>query len=223
MAKVPTFLLRHRIGVQQYLGVWGVYGARTDDLPVQLQERLSPATSTPGSPRFVIVTGVGKPDMAIGEGAIAYLPDGRTGWVNAVAHHTAPGLPVPEHVEFAIEIHGAGLPPAGGAETVVVIRRIPAGRDRYNNVRYAQQETVIEAAAVRPLSSQESGPAQMGAGRSQLVDTIEVLLPPGTEVVATSRLRVRGLTYEVDGTPEVLRDPMSGTDSGVKVIGKRVS
>jgi hypothetical protein len=48
-----------------------------------------------------------------------------------------------------------------------------------------------------------------------------VILPPGTPITTTDQMRVRGLLYDVDGTPEEVSDPTTTARPGVKVIGKR--
>ena len=56
-----------------------------------------------------------------------------------------------------------------------------------------------------------------------ITDSIEVVFPPGTAVTAVDRMRPRGLTYEIDGTPDEQYDPMTGVEPGVRVIGRRVA
>jgi head-tail adaptor len=224
MGRLPGFLLRHRVTVAPYLGVWGLYSAPVPDLPCLVQERIASAAGQAGVSRLLMFTVVAPLTWQIRpvEGSLLTLPDGRTSFISAVATHTAPGLPVPEHYEIAVELGATPLPPALGGELVVILRRLRVGEDRYGNPRYATAEDEIPGAAVRPLSSQErTGTANVQA-RDQTIDTIEVVFPPGTEITSNDRLRVRGLTYEVDGTPTDLRDSMTGADPGIKVIGKRV-
>ena len=218
MSGVPGWLLRHRIGLAPWAGVWGSYGARVNDVPCAIQSRLSAGSGQPGTARVAQLTIITQLATPVGEGDLVYLPDGRVGYVGAVASHTAPGLPVPEHTEFAVEVGARPLPPALGGELVVILRRIRTGEDRYGNARYVLQEDEIPTAAVRPLTSTERDTGV----RDQTVDTIEVIFPPGTVVTSNDRLRVRGLTYEVEGNPIVSADPMTGVIPGVKVTAKRV-
>lgn len=222
MARIPAFMLRHKIGLAAYLGVWGAYGGIVTDIACQIQEKMSSAPSEAGAVRLVTMTIVAQLDTQVTEGALVYLPDGRVGFVSAVAHHSAPGLPVPEHVEIAVELGAKPVPPALGGELVVILRRIRGDLDRYNNRRYVTETVEVPGAAVRPLASTESTGSSLGAGRDQTIDTVEVIFPPGTEITSNDRMRIRGLVYEVDGTPTDLHDSMTGADPGVKAIGKRV-
>jgi hypothetical protein len=215
-------MLRHRIAIAPYLGVWGAYGAVQVAVPCQIDESINSSTSQVGVVRYVNRRIVCQLGVIVPVGSRVTLPDGLVGWVAAVAQHTAPGLPVPEHLELAVEAAAGDVPPAGGGEVVVILRRVRTGMDRYRNPRYSTQSEAVTA-AVRPLSSAERGPAQMGAGRTQTVDTVEVIFAAGTVIRGNDRMRIRGLTYEVDGTPTDLTDSMSGADPGVKVIGKRVT
>lgn len=224
MGTIPGFMLRHRVAVEPYLGVWGLYGARVDGLPCAVAESLNAALGQPGAPRIVVRTIVAPLTWQVTPvpGSRLTLPDGLVGFVSAVARHTAPGLPVPEHWELAVDVAAAVLPPALGGELVVILRRVLSGQDRYQNATYTTEEVEVPGAAVRRLASTERTGSSMGAGRDQTIDTIEVTLPPGTEVGSNDRVRARGLVWEVDGTPIEQIDSMTGVVGGTKVIGKRV-
>lgn len=225
MGRLPNFVLRNRVTLTPYLGRWGAYGAPVPGIRCAVQQRIASSVGQAGVVRLLEFTLVAQLDEALGaavEGSLVTLEDGRTGFISAVARHTAPGLPTPDHVEVGVEMAGRALPPALGGELVVILRRVQDGEDRYHNARYVTVEEDVPSAAVRPLSSTEQTSAQMGTGRDQLVDTIEVILPPDTDVTGLDRMRVRGLTYEVDGEPTDLRDSMTGADPGIRVIGKRV-
>lgn len=216
--RIPRFLLRHRVVVEPYLGVWGSYGPPATSGPCFVQQKLTGSQAQAGVQRVTRYTIVADLDFGCPEGSRVTLPDGRAGYVSARADHDAGGLPVPEHAELDVAVGSEYGPPNG--ELVTILHRVAVGEDRYHNIRYATTAVDVPGAAVRPLSSNEAG---AGAGRDQITDAIEVILPPGTAIGVNDRMRVRGLVYEVDGTPEQQRDPMTGVESGVRAIGKRVS
>jgi hypothetical protein len=203
--------------VEPYLGTWGLYGAASE-VRCLLDEKIATSVAQAGVQRVTLFTAIAELGVNVPAGSRVTLPDGRRGYAGAVAKHDGGGLPTPDHTEIAITV-GSEYGPALGGETVEVLHRVADGEDRYHNIKYRTVTTVVTAAAVRPLSSNEKD----AGGRAQTVDAIEVVLPPGTEVSANDRLRVRGLVYEVDGTPEAEHDPMTGTEPGVRVVAKRHS
>jgi hypothetical protein len=58
---------------------------------------------------------------------------------------------------------------------------------------------------------------QLDVGRDQVTQHLTVLLPPGTDLTAADRLRVRGLVYDVDGPPFEYRSPLTGWVPGMQV------
>lgn len=218
MGAVPGWLLRHTIMIEPFLGTWGRYGPATPAKAAK-QEKISGAVSKAGSVRYVSVTLVCLPGTPCPDGSRITLPDGRRGYAQAVADHDAGGLPTPDHVEIALTAPAVAYGAPLGGETVAILRRVAAGEDRYGNARYRIVETWVEGCAVRVLSADER--AQDGGSR--LVDTIEVVFPPDTDLTANDRLRVRGLVYEVDGRPDEQHEPMTGAKPGVRVVARRVS
>jgi hypothetical protein len=217
VAKLPRFLLRHRITIEPYRGTWGVYGAATADVRCAVGMRLSTAMGTAGTQRITTLTVVAPVDVDCPEGSRITLPDGRQGYAAAVARHdTGTGAAI-DHTEIAVEVGGTYGPPHG--ESVVLLHRTVTGQDRYGNDRYTVTPTTIGGCAVRALSSQET----TGQGNDRITDSIEVVFPPGTDVGADDRMQVRGLVYEVDGTPDEQLNPMTGVAPGVRVIGRRIA
>lgn len=215
MATLPAFLLRHTARIAPYL-TWGSFGPEAD-LRCLVTERLSTASTQAGVERVAYVTLWAMPGAAVPEGSRVSMPDGRAGYVSAVARHDGGGLPTPDHTEIAVMIASAYGPARG--ETVVLLRRtLLPSRDRYGNDRYSTAQIAIDGAAVRALSSQED---TRGA-RDRVTDSIEVILPPGTVVTPVDRLRVRGLTFEVEGTPDEQVSSVTGVAPGVRVIARRV-
>lgn len=219
--RLPAFLLRHRVTVEPYQGVWGQYGP-----PVTVRcakgEKLGTAATQAGVVRYATVTIVARPEAhpLIPEGSLITLPDGRKGYAQAVALHDGGGLPTPDHVEVGLTVPAPSYGAPLGGELVVVLRRIALPEaDRYGNTRYRTEETPVQGAAVRILGSDE----RPENGGTSTTDNLEVMMPPGTPVGSHDRLRVRGLVYEVDGTPEPERDPMTGGTGGIRVIARRVT
>jgi hypothetical protein len=219
MGTVPGWLLRHRITIEPYLGQWGKHGPATQ-ARCALQEKIITSAGQAGVLRVATFTAVMRLDVVCPAGSLITLADGRKGYASAIARHDSGGLPrVPDHLEVAIAIAVDGFGAPLGGELVIVLRRVEDGEDRYHNTRYKTVEVPVEGAAVRVLSSDE----KPEGGGSSVVDAIEVILPAGTVVGANDRLRVRGLVYEIDGTPEDQRDPSTGGRPGVKVIARRIT
>lgn len=216
MGSIPAFLLRRTCMVEPYLGAWGAYGSARP-MKCTVQAKLSTSTSQAGVVRFATYTVVAQLAEQVPEGSKLTLDDGMAGYAQAVARHTGGGLPTPDHIEIAMTVALPAYGPAG-AEAVTILRRTKSGQDRFHNARYTTVEVGVYG-AVRILESDERDTGS----RDQTTDSIEVILPPGTEVQRIDRLRIRGLMYEVDGTPEVERDAMSGASAGVRVIGRRVT
>lgn len=101
--------------------------------------------------------------------------------------------------------------PAG--ETVTVLRPGPSTQDSYgNDVPGADTETDYAGCAVWPRVSSEDVQA-----RDQVIDGLYVVFPTGADVLATDRVRARGLVYFVDGEPGLYRSPLTGTALGPQV------
>lgn len=76
---------------------------------------------------------------------------------------------------------------------------------------------VVAGCAVAPRTQQESPVPSwppLSSGR-------EVYAPVGTVVSSRDRMIVGGVTYEVDGDPEVWANPFSGTAFGVRIYLRR--
>lgn len=214
MGTIPAFLLRHTIGLATYTGTWGAF---TTAAAVRCFVDYRLAGGTGAGERVATVTLYAHPDTALPAGSRVTLPDGRLGYITASVVHDSGGLPVPDHTEASVEVASVVGPAFG--ETVTLIRRTLAGRDRYGNDRYTVATTVIGGVSVRAAGSSEN----LGEQRDQVTTTLEVLLPPDTTITAYDRLRIRGLIYEIDGTPDSGPNPDTGVSAGVRVNVKRVT
>ena len=88
-------------------------------------------------------------------------------------------------------------------ETVVVVRA--AGRDRNGDQTGSPVETTVPGCAVWP-----AGTAEVQQASTQVTADLTVMLPPGTDIVATDQVRVRGQLYRVTGQPADYRSPLTG-------------
>lgn len=59
-------------------------------------------------------------------------------------------------------------------------------------------------------------------GRQGVIVGFTVYAPPGTEVLPSDRLTIRGRDHEVDGEPGDWVDPWSGVSKGVELAARRV-
>jgi head-tail adaptor len=211
MSNVPAWLLRHTCTVEPYQG-WALYGA-----PYELQcfiaENLAAAGPT-GTERIAQITIVARKDADVPAGSRITLGDGRRGYAAAVAVHDGGGFPTPDHMEIAMQTAGSYGPAFG--EPVVVLYRQTA-YDAAGNAVTTWRRVTIDGAAVHLTGG---GDAAIGTAEAT-ADTVEVILPPGTPIGTRDRLEVRGLLYDVDGTPTEVTDPQTVARPGVRVIGRR--
>jgi head-tail adaptor len=211
MGEVPGWLLRHTVAVEPYVD-WGVYdAART--LSCHVDEKLASAGPT-GTQRVEQVTIVAHSWENVPAGSLITLADGRKGYAAATVKHTAPGLPTPDHIEIDMRLAGSYGPAFG--ETVAILYRQQT-RDETGASRTTWARVEIASAAVRLLGSSE---AAVGSAETD-TDNIEVILPPGTPITSRDRLEVRGLQYDVNGTPTEVSDPQTQARPGVRVLAKR--
>lgn len=99
-------------------------------------------------------------------------------------------------------------------ETVTRIRETVTGEDRYHNPTTTDVETSIEGAFFAPAGS----PELVASDRVTVSEAPTVYwLKEWPDVIATDRLRVRGVVYRVDGNPLDWRDPWGTTEGGLVV------
>jgi hypothetical protein len=105
-------------------------------------------------------------------------------------------------------------------ETVTVTPRTLTGQDDSGNDQYSDGTPVdVRGCPVWPRTTAET--------LAQLSDAVSeglaVLVPAGTVVDAYSRVRVRGLDYQVTGDPQVYRSALTGTAIGTLLQLDRVT
>lgn len=103
-------------------------------------------------------------------------------------------------------------------EPVTIRQRIPAGLDAYGNAVFTDQTTIVTGCAFSPGLSIEAT-----QGRDTITSQPVAYLPAGTAVAGIDALTVRGVRYEVDGTPNVWRSPFTGVTRGIEVRLKGVT
>ncbi|MFJ3867907.1 hypothetical protein [Streptomyces nigra] len=105
MTALPGWLLRHTITVEPYRGT-GAYGevfdapAAAAALVAETVKHIRDATGALTVSTAQVYAG---PALDCPVGSRVILPDGRITRALTVAHHTAPGLPVPESTEVYCE------------------------------------------------------------------------------------------------------------------------
>jgi hypothetical protein len=102
--------------------------------------------------------------------------------------------------------------------TVTVVR--PGGRDQYGDPTGTPAETPVSGCVVWPEASSEQTFQQ-----DIVALGYQVLMPAGTDVLATDQVRLPDddLMYEVVGEPQRFLNPFTGTDPGVLVTARRSS
>jgi head-tail adaptor len=101
---------------------------------------------------------------------------------------------------------------------VTLLSTAVTGRDEYGNDVREATETPVDALAVWPRASDEQT-----QGRDTVIVGLTAVLPYGTEVHATDRLRFDGKVWEIEGEPGVWGpSPFTGNVAGVEVALTRV-
>ncbi|MEU6822803.1 hypothetical protein ABZ921_19425 [Streptomyces atriruber] len=106
MVNLPAFLLRHRITVEPYLGdsAYGPqYGPAVADIPALVAESVRLVRAADGRDVTSTAQVIAEPGLNCPAGSRITLPTGRITTALSVAHHTAPGLPVPACCEVMCE------------------------------------------------------------------------------------------------------------------------
>ncbi|MEU8776301.1 hypothetical protein [Streptomyces sp. NPDC048606] len=105
VTRVPPSLLRHRIGVEPYLGD-GAYGPTYGPLvehPVLVGEAVRMVRAPDGREVTSSAQIIAAPGLDCPPGSRVTLPGGRITTAITTASHTAPGLPVPASTEVMCE------------------------------------------------------------------------------------------------------------------------
>lgn len=95
------------------------------------------------------------------------------------------------------------------AETVTVTRQT---QNQFGDHTAGTTHT-IDGCAVWPTVSVET----IVGGMDTTVFGLTVLMPPGSDILATDTVTVRGVVYLVNGQPSLYNSPLTGTQSGIEV------
>jgi hypothetical protein len=102
---------------------------------------------------------------------------------------------------------------------VVLLSTAVTGRDEYGNDVREATETPVDALAVWPRASDEQT-----QGRNTVLVGLTAVLPFGTVVRATDRLRFDGRVWEIEGEPGAWGpSPFTGDVGGVEIALTRVT
>lgn len=94
-------------------------------------------------------------------------------------------------------------------ETVTVTRQsVNAYGDHTDGATHT-----ISGCAVWPTATTETI-----QGQDVVVYGLTVLMPPGSDVLATDTVTVRSTVYRVTGQPNLYQSPLTGTTSGIEVV-----
>lgn len=103
-------------------------------------------------------------------------------------------------------------------ESATLIARGVTGQDSDGNDVYGTTETPVTGAFA------PAGATELVQGQDTVIATPTFYLSPGSPIPApTDRLTVRGVTYEIDGQPEVYLNPFTGEQPGAVVRLERVT
>ncbi|MFC9294382.1 hypothetical protein ACFTWH_00285 [Streptomyces sp. NPDC057011] len=105
VTRVPPSLLRHRVGVEPYLGD-GAYGPTYGPLvghPALVGEAVRMVRTPDGRTVTSSAQIIAAPGLDCPPGSRVTLPGGRITTAITTASHTAPGLPVPASTEVMCE------------------------------------------------------------------------------------------------------------------------
>lgn len=221
--RFPKILLQHTLTVEPYLA-WNSYGPATTVRGLY-EEKTSRRASQAGITYRVTRTFWCPDDVTAPDGSRVTLPSGARGFVVAAVLKGGTTMPLPDHLELSIDVVAVVSSPA--AETVTLLRRALVGRDAVGNDRYATETIEVPGCTVRMAASEDNvrrgGSAEEPKLGKRVTTTLTLIMPPGTAVASVDRLRIRGLLYEVQGTPVLLDDDMSTVAGAVEVKAQRVT
>lgn len=94
-------------------------------------------------------------------------------------------------------------------ETVTVTRQT---QDAFGDKTAGATHT-IDNCAVWPIMGAET----IQGGMDVLTFGLTILVPPGSDILSTDTVTVRGTVYRVNGEPQLHKSPLTGVESGIEV------
>ena len=95
-------------------------------------------------------------------------------------------------------------------ESITLLANGTTANDEYGDPIPAQTSTVV-------LGAFDPGGSTENPGQDTATTQPTVYLPPGTDVSWVDAVQVRGVTYQVDGSPNSYVSPFTGFTTGVVV------
>lgn len=102
-------------------------------------------------------------------------------------------------------------------EPITLVKRTKGAPDAFGNDTWTTTETTVKGAC-NPGASVE-----LVQGQDLLTVQPSVYLPADVDVSAVDAVTVAGLTYEVDGSPNLWVNPYTGWRAGLEVKLRRVT
>lgn len=99
----------------------------------------------------------------------------------------------------------------------------PPPKDRNGDPTAPPTSTVLANCPVWPRDSNGSVGNETTFAQDTVIVGYTVLLPPGTDVLATDQVSWRAQVYEIEGEPGIYRSPLTGTTPGITVAIRRVT
>jgi hypothetical protein len=110
------------------------------------------------------------------------------------------------------------------AESVTLIRTAATSTDAYGNDVRTNTTSEVAGCAIWPrMVGNSVFTSESVQGRDQVITGLTVLMPPGTVVLPTDLVVVRGIEYDVDGDPGLWSSTLTGLQTGTEVALKRVT
>ncbi len=92
-----------------------------------------------------------------------------------------------------------------GEQVTLHRRELQPGADQYGNDVYTDADSVVTGCVFAPAGSTETL-----QGQNTVVDQPTLYVPTSVDVEAVDAITVRGVRYEVDGTPVRFTSPWTG-------------
>lgn len=96
-------------------------------------------------------------------------------------------------------------------DPVTLHSRTVTGQDTYGN------DVLTDVTSTTVGAFAPTGSTELIQGQDTVITQPSVYLPAGTDVTALDRVTIRGVTYDVDGTPQDWRHPVTGWQPGIVV------
>lgn len=100
---------------------------------------------------------------------------------------------------------------------ITVVTRTRSGVDAFGNDIFTTTTTTVSGVFA------PGGSVENVQGEDVIVTQPRAFLPAGTDVTAIDAVEVGGISYEVDGDPNVWANPFTGAQPGIQLALRRVT